>query len=327
MLRFGRFCINMVDFGLRLVRVRSRAAAHATAYLHGIEQQFGGSFNQPSFKKVVKSHSVYLPIVNDAFTLLHGRYTTQAEQERSIHYFICSTLFDNFWDDQTHTSEQIAQMMFAPATYPAQTFDERVFVASHLRLLQDMPDTTAYQQVLQQEFKAQQASMGQFDAAITNAEIERITFAKGGNAVLMCRYYLDVTPTPEEEQCWYLLGNLIQLSNDLFDIYKDLQDGIHTLATRCTNAYEMETLFMQKVQQLQHNLQQLPYPRKRKRRFGMAMAATYVLGLVAIDQLKALQGNAPVLPDFKSLPRKALIVDMEKVKNMWKWVRLVYRNH
>ena len=304
--------------------MRRKAAKQATDYLHNIEIQFNGKFDAGTFKKVVKSHSVYLSIVNDAFTALHDRTTTLKEQERSIHYFICSSLFDNFWDDKTLNIDQLEQISFDTKRYPAKSFDEKVFVASHLFLLDAVRNKEAYLTISRRTFNAQQASLQQFNASINDNKITNITFEKGCNAVLLCSYYLDIDTSVAEENCWYYLGSIIQLSNDLFDIYKDIKDGIQTLATRCTNAYAMETFFLNRLNLLKENIQLLEVSKSKKQTFSIAMAATAVLGLVAIEQLKKLQGNSSHLPDFTVLERKALIVDMEKPINIFRWIKLLY---
>jgi len=291
-----------------------------------MEEKFREKFDDATFKKVVKSHSVFLPIVNDAFALLHGRETNVIEQERSINYFICSSVFDNFFDDKLLTVDQIESITFNPNRFIPATFDEKVFLQAHLFLLNGMKDTKDYFVVLRKEYEAQSASMKQFNNAISDEEIRNITFEKGGNAVLMCRYYLDLDPTTEEEECWYLLGTMIQLSNDLFDIYKDLHQNIQTLAVRCTDAYSMEKFFMEQVNGIRKNIATLPYSSNRKLQFSISMAATYVLGLTAIDQLKRLQANSAKLPSFKTLQRKELIVDMENPMNIWRWIKFIYQH-
>jgi len=326
MLYFFKFCFIVIRFGLRLVWVRKRAIKQAMTYVEQIEKKLQGKFDAATFKKVVKSHSVYLAIVNDAFTLLHGRTTSAIEQERSIHYFICSSLFDNFFDNQQLTLAQIEAITFQPHHFQPTSFDESAFLQSHLFLLNGMKDTTEYLGVLRKEFDAQVASMEQFDSAITNQAIEHITFEKGGNAVLMCRYYLDIIPTKEEEACWYLLGSMIQLSNDLFDIYKDLQENIQTLANRTVDAHAMQSFYLRQVNSMKQKIQLLPYSATRKEAFSISMAATYTLGLVAIRQLKQIQGNLKSLPALAHLPRKQLIVDMEKPKNICYWIKFLYRH-
>ncbi len=324
MLYLFKFSFIIIRFGLRLVFVRKKAKQHAIAYLRKMEDKLNGKFDEATFKKVVKSHSVFLAIVNDAFTLLHGRTTNADEQERSINYFICSSIFDNFFDEKLLAVDQIESITFQPKQFTPSSFDEKAFLRAHLFLLDGMKDTKDYFVVLRKEFDAQSASMKQFDKAISNQEIQDITFEKGGNAVLMCRYYLDVQPTKEEEECWYQLGTMIQLSNDLFDIYKDLQHNNQTLAVRFTDAFAMEELYLKQVNAMKNNIETLPYPGKCKRTFSISMAATYALGLMGIDQLKRLQGNETQLPSLRSLPREALIIDMEKPVNIWRWIKFVY---
>lgn len=326
MLYLFKFSFIIIRFGLSLVSVRKKAKQQTIAYLQRMEETLDGKFDDATFKKVVKSHSVFLPIVSDAFTLLHGRKTNSMEQERSINYFICSSIFDNFFDEKLLPVDQIESITFRPEQFVPSTFDEKAFLQAHLFLLNGMKDRKDYFNVLRNEFVAQAASIKQFNKTISNKEIEEITFEKGGNAVLMCRYYLDTEPTKEEEECWYQLGTMIQLSNDLFDIYKDLLQNIQTLATRCTNVYEIEKTFLHQVNGLRKNIATLPYSNSRKLAFSISMASTYTLGLVAINQLKKLQGRSATLPMFKTLPRMALIVDMEKPSNIWRWIKFVYQH-
>ena len=325
MVYFIRFCTILLSFGFRFLGDRKKSARQAETLIRRIELQLEGYFDKVTYHKVVKSYSVYKSIVLDPFSLLHGRRISLIEQERSIHYFICSSLFDNFFDDRLLTVAEIESITFQPESYTAKSFDEKAFLLSHLFLLNGMKDTGEYLTVLRREFEAQRNSLKQFDPTVTDDEIQQITFEKGGNAVLMCRYYLNITPVPEEEDCWFTLGTLIQLSNDLFDIYKDLQDRIHTLPVRCYNAYEMEQLFLNQVGRLKSNIALLPYSGEKKQAFSIAMATTYALGITAIEQLKSLQGKADRLPHFETLPRKALIIDMEKPANRWRWIRQVYR--
>ncbi len=326
MLYFLSFCAKVLLFVTRILQRRIGCKKQSLFVLNQIERSLNGSFDQLTFNKIVKSYSIYLPIVNDAFASLHGRTTNESEQLKSIHYFICSSLFDNFWDDKTYTQNQIEAFTFNPYQYSPQTFDERAYLQSHIFLLDQIKDKDSYFSVLRKESDAQAASMQQFNKTITNEMIQNITFDKGGNAVLLCRYYLEVIPTKEEENCWYVLGKIIQLTNDLFDIYKDIQHDMQTLATRCNNAYTMEVFFLHQIEFMKYNISQLPYTKQKKFFFSLSMAACYCFGLIAIKQLKKIQGSEGSLPDFKTLPRKALIVDMEKISNIWLWIKLIYKH-
>jgi len=324
MLYFFRFIFTLFHSRIRLKLVRKKAAKQAALFLGRLEKKFNGKFDEKTYHKIVKSYSLYLPLVTDSFTALHGRYNNLKEQERNIHYFICSSLFDNFWDDKSLNIDQLERISFDSANYTAQSFDETVFIFSKLFLGNDVKDKEAYKKVCRQLFEAQKNSLQQFDKTIPDAKIENITFEKGGNAVLLCRYYLDITASHAEEDCWYYLGSLIQLSNDLFDTYKDLNDNIQTLATRCTNAYVMEAFFLARLQMLKSSIKHLSFPIKRKQYFCILIIATACLGLVAIEQLKRIQAGYDKLPPLNKLPRKALIIDMEQFSNVYRWLKLIY---
>jgi hypothetical protein len=310
---------------IRLLIAKKKAYKQVSGYLQQLQIQHKGIFDKKTFYKIAKSHSIYLIIINNAFTRLHGRDTNAKEQERSMRYFTCSSLFDNFWDDQSHTVEEIEAMSFKPETYVAKSFDEQVFVASHLFLKADMKRLDEYLQVFNKVVKAQQYSLQQINSTLSDEAVQNITFSKGGNSVLLCRYYLDIEPTKEEENCWYQVGVLIQFTNDLFDIYKDLQDNIATLPNRCIHAYQLEKLYLKQVQILQRNIQHLPYAKSKKQAFSIAMASTYCLGLLAIENLKKIQGNNAAMPLLTSVPRKKLIIDMEKFANLKRWTQLMYQ--
>lgn len=321
---FSRFLYTVISKALYIINTRKSETKWAIAYTKQLEKQFNGHFDAFTFTKIVNSYAIYNPMLCDAFTLLHGRLTNREERIRMLHYFICSSLFDNFYDQQQLTPEELQQISFDPTTYPAKGFDEKMFLHSHLLLKSYVRDEQRYGEVTRKLFKAQQDSMGQFSDMITDEEIRNITFEKGGYSVLLCSFYLENDASPEEQQCWYRIGSIIQLTNDLFDIYKDLQDGSHTLATQMTNAYDFNQFFLQLVNDFKKEISILPYNTAVKKDFTMSMMGICAFGWIALAQLRAIQGDHLSLPEFSSLPRKALIIDMEKRENLWRWIKWVY---
>lgn len=323
---FCRFWFTVLKQASYIVRSRKRETARANRLLAAVEHDLQGHFQPATGRKISVSYGIYNPMICDVFTQLHGRLTTEAEQERLIHYFICSSLFDDFTDYATITEEQLTAISFDPERYVTVTFDERAFLQSHLLLRNYVKDKATYLQINHDLFKAQIASKKQYKSELPSEMIQQITFTKGGYSVLLCRHYLDMEATKAEEECWYRIGTIIQLTNDLFDIYKDLQDEITTLPNSMTNAYAFEQFFTDQVVQMKGYIRQLPYPESRKRAFTVSMAGIFAFGFIALHQLKAIQGDALQLPDLKRLPRKDLIVDMEKIKNLNLWFRFCYKH-
>lgn len=305
--------------------------------MNDIETRFGGTFSPATRRKIAVSYGIYTPMICDAFTALHGRRTNPGEKERFIHYFICSSLFDDFTDTIVIPEAELRTLSFSPETFVPRTFDERVFKESHLLLKNFVQDPPSYLTVTKTLFQAQWDSKKQYKGAadpagapgeglLSDEAIRRITFDKGGNSVLLCSYYLDLPASSAEKECWYRIGTIIQLTNDLFDIYKDLGDHIDTLPNRMTDARIFRGFFEEQVLGMQSLIRDLPVSPGRKGAFRLSMAGIYAFGLIALEQLNDLQGAANELPALASLPRAALIIDMEKRKNLLKWLRLTYEH-
>jgi hypothetical protein len=323
---FTWFWTTTIQLAAYIIRSRKRETARTYALLEQMEKTFEGRFQPATRRKIAVSYGIYNPMICDAFTRLHGRLTNAGEKERLIYYFICSSVFDDFTDYHTITEEQLYALSFDPEHYTPQTFDEKVFRHAHRLLKEYVKNKAAYHQITRDLYKAQLFSKQQYQSSLPDDTLKEITFSKGGYSVLLCRHYLDTDAVAAEEACWYRIGTIIQLTNDLYDIYKDLQDKIATLPNRMTNAYAFEAFFLQQVEGMKQQIRQLPYPHKRKQAFSLAMAGIYSFGLIAIEQLKQLQGNQLQLPDLNSLPRKALIIDMEKRANLVKWFKYTYRH-
>ncbi len=321
-----RFANIILTKAFYIIRTRKNEAEWATDYLKNIEKHFSGRLDDFTFKKVVNSYAIYNPMMCDAFMQLHGRNTNRKERERLVHYFICSSLFDNFCDRKELTQEQLYQISFQQQSFAATTFDESMFLNSHLFLREYVKDKNGYDEVSHKLFNAQQASVKQFTKSISDEEIQAITFAKGGYAVELCHFYFDDEASEAEKQCWYRIGSIIQLTNDLFDIYKDLHDGSETLPVRMRDAYAFHQFFLQLIDGIKKEIGSLKISQRQRENFTVSIMGICAFGLIALQQLQALQGNNNQLPDFKTLPRKALIVDMEKPTNLWQWIRFVYHH-
>lgn len=318
---FFRFWYRVIKTALYIIFNRKRETKRAYALLDEIEGRFGGRFTPDTRKKIAVSYGIYTPMICDAFTALHGRRTTLSERTRYIHYFICSSLFDDFTDIIALPENELLALSFEPESFEPRGFDEAVFRASHL-LLKDFVEEADYMRVARELFRAQWDSKQQAQTHLSDEEIRAITFAKGGNSVLLCSYYVEFASTDIERDCWYRIGTIIQLTNDLFDIYKDTQDRIDTLPTRMRDVRVFEAFFEEQIRGMQAQVRALPVPENRKGTFRLAMAGIYAFGLIALDQLRAL---GPELPALDSLPRKALIIDMEKRRNLAAWLRYTYR--
>ena len=301
----------------------------ATEYLHTIEIKFDGKFDQKTLEKIVKRYSIQQHFINDSFSSLYGRNNNANEKERNLLYFIMVSVYDDFFDDKTLTIEQIDSIFYHPEKYSAQTFFEKVFIYTHTRLLNDVADSTQYYKDYEGLHIAQKDSLEQFNPAVTDEALLSITTRKGGYCLLMCRHYLDTPYLPEADATWYALGGVIQLTNDLYDIYKDMQEGIITLAIRAKQHEAIYALYHKHAEALNDSIRKLPVTSTRKNDLSIILNVIAAFGYVALDNLKRLQANNSnnsILPEFDTLPRKELIIDMEKNSNRFKLLKFTYQN-
>lgn len=310
---------------MHVLFARRKEARWARRYLNGLQERLGGHLTGQAFRKIVVSYSIYLPMIIDAFSDLRGRRISQKEKERILLYFICSTTFDDFLDEHTISEEELHAISWMPETFRPASIEERAFLYGHLELKKQVRNRQEYQAVSQKLFKAQLDSLQQENSVLSHTELERITFEKGGYSVLLCAFYLDQESSPEEKNCWYRIGGIIQLTNDLFDTWKDLQAHISTLPVTIKDAHAFHTYFLGLVHQLETEIARLPFPALRKQRFLANMLAICSFGDMAVAQLKKIQQHQTAMPDLRMLSRTALIIDMERPGNIWHCLRFTYR--
>jgi hypothetical protein len=325
MLYFCWFWSRVIRLAVYTIRSRKKETRRADALTRQLEARFSGRFQPATSRKIAVSYGIYNPMICDSFARLDGRTTTAEEKRRYMLYFVCSSLFDDFTDYGLITPEELEEISFHRDRYLAESFDEKVFLYAHEELWKVVEQKDAYDRVTRELFEAQRQSRLQAGGRLADDALFNVTSAKGGNSVLLCRYYLQREASPREEACWYQIGVLIQLTNDLFDIHKDLKEGFSTPANRMRNAYEFERYFTGQIMEMKRRIAALPVSRRRRQDFSLSMAGIYAFGLIALRQLRRIQGTAEHLPDLSTLSRKDLVIDMEKPANLARWFRYSYR--
>lgn len=303
-------------FLVRLVFNFQRVQQEGTSFLRSLEKAFGGRFSIKMSNEAIKRQGIQQLYINDSFAQLCGRVTHRQEQLRNKLYFVLSGLYDDMLDQKEASVADIDRMFQDPASFQPRNFNEQVLIHVHLALLDSVSDKKSYHELLKEMHAVQLESLQQFDPQIENDHLISIARRKGGYSLLMCRHYLDLPVAKYTDDIWYHLGAVIQLSNDVFDLYKDLQEGIYTYANRATSYQTIKVVYDQEVKALRKSIEAMPIPYFKKLRFSILLSLIPALGYVALDNLQRLQGAAPQLPELRNVARRTLIVDMEKPKNM-----------
>ncbi|MDR0792059.1 MAG: hypothetical protein LBE82_02030, partial [Chitinophagaceae bacterium] len=283
------FISLLVQNNCRIFFLRKKEEKWAAKVIRDLENELDGALDNFIFKKIVERYAVFLLIVCDAFAQLKGRNTNKEEKRRILYFCICSVLFDNFCDSKDFAPEQLFRISFHHETYDATNISEKIFLYAHTFLLKKVRNKEEYLNVSRLLFQAQIDSDKQFQSAVSDEELETITKNKGGYSLLLSAYYFDETFDDIERNCWFLLGYLYQLVNDLYDIYKDLQEGSETLPNRINDAEAFGIFYEKIVTELSDNIAKMKTTEKRKKRFYFSMMNVCSFGAVAINQLKNIR--------------------------------------
>lgn len=241
------------------------------------------------------------------FMALRGRRRTQSERRAFTRLAALAAFFDDLSDRPALPTAVTTD----PEAYGRST-DPRGLAWHLLTLLRrDLPP----------------ASRPGFEAALTavfrleTAQSQASDGAKGGHSVLLFRHLQLPPPAAQEAEALYEFGRLVQLCDDIFDVWFDRRaGGAPTLALDLLEqgrVGELTKTFEQQVAALKTLF--ASWPRRSWLTVHFLVAVTRV-ALQHYRRLLQTRGQLP-LDD-----RAAMVVDMGRWPNRWRALRAVWRD-
>jgi hypothetical protein len=123
----------------------------------------------------------------------------------------------------------------------------------------------------------------------------------------------------------YPVAGLMQLTNDAFDVYKDVHSGVFTLPNLYRNFGGLQQHFMTETGNINYKLWQLPYAAKAKQAYAITIHSLHAMGWMALDQLKQVIAEIKTVEDLRTVSRKSLICDMDSIQQKIKWLGYIRR--
>ena len=277
-----------------------------------------GSLSGSDFKKITHYYGWAVPaVLGEAFCAWRGTPMTETERACSTAQGAMTGLFDDFFDQTMLTDEAIGTLMSASSGIHYRDMHEKLFRRFFSEALTQSPSPKQMQEALSVVYADQVLSRRQADPSISTDEIKDISLRKGGSSLLFYRTAFEPAADEKEKSILYTLGGLMQISNDIFDIYKDREAGIFTLATRCVDIRSLRDFFENSLQQIFRELSSVHLPASRKHRFASIInLGIFSRVFVCLDQLEALQEKTGGHFQLQNYKRKELICDMEKPRNL-----------
>lgn len=282
-----------------------------------------GSLEENDLKKITGYYGLAVPaILGEAFCALRGKSMTDKERLASTCQGAMTGLGDDFFDKQRLSEAALKDFIEKPERFTGNTASEKLFLHFYKTALANAPQPTQMQEQIYKVFHAQLLSKQQDKPGLSYEVIKDITLRKGAESLLYYRTAFEHPMKKGEEKMLYCLGGLMQLSNDIFDVYKDHQNGISTLITTAKKIKELRFLYSAVLQIGKEAACKSGYPKKNVRKFlDIISIGIFSRCYVCMEQLEKNEHRSGNVFDPKQYQRKDLICDMDTAANKWKSLR------
>lgn len=288
-------------------RATKKLYAELNAYLAARQLQL-----TEQHKKRIWFYTAQSAITNYWFATLRGYKPTRTEAKNAIYLGAFTPIADDLMDVQNITFEELQSIEIKKDA------DALLFHYLNEKLKSVLHEKPLFAHYFKLAHAAQNVSLKQLSTTpLPTGTLKQITYNKGGYYTTLYRMVLQNPPQQNEEKAIYLLGSILQLLNDLFDIHKDFHNGVQTLVTANPDMRSIAKRLAGLSGQFKTVFYGLNYPLSRKKKAYRAIMAIVSRGDVALAHYQKLQGEAAALP-IAQYGRKPLIVDMEKLGNIRK---------
>jgi hypothetical protein len=276
-----------------------------------------GTLDEDDFRKIRHYYGFGVPaVVGEGFCTLRGKPMTREERLASTFQGALTGIYDDFFDKTHLGKDAIRNMMEDPFAYEPASSLEKLFITLLRKVYDKLPDRDYFRQSFDRVFEIQLETRRQASGIPDNKELREITFRKGGLSLLFYRSAFHGKPVGGEEEALMQMGGLMQLGNDIFDVFDDSREGISTLVTACSRIHELREIFLGQLSLTAGSIQSIDYP-VRNRRFFLEK---FILGIsrcqVCLDQLEKLEKKTGGHFRPMEYGRPELICDMEKPRNI-----------
>ena len=287
-------------------------------YLSGSD----GSLGAKDIRRM-KYYARFVPAVSGAsYSVLLNRNLSQKERVAMLFLSAAAPMFDDYFDDISLKESDLREMIAKPETFHARNSREQMLIFLLQKAKQNISNVVDFMQICYKVFDAQNEAKKQETGGLSWGEVRKITYDKGGYSTLLFLAVLEDFQMGKkaEEEAIYHFGGLVQLIDDMFDIYEDAKMGLQTLATMSQNMKEFSRAFEQDLEKLGELFYALPLPKRNIRRFLDLQLFFFTRGCVCVEQLVTLQRRNEQPFNAADFIRKDLICDMEKWENIRKWI-------
>ena len=108
----------------------------------------------------------------------------------------------------------------------------------------------------------------------------------------------------------------MQFHNDIFDTYRDQQEGIHTLPGSLITHRQLQQLYADHRSEMERHIINLPLKRANKHRFLLLANLALETGQICLNMYAQLDQDMDAVFDPSRYSRKQLVCDMDRLPHI-----------
>ncbi|NLR90485.1 hypothetical protein [Flammeovirga agarivorans] len=281
------------------------------------------SLQPKDFEKIRKYYGLSITgIFGASLCKLRGQKMLFEERYTSTFQASITGLVDDYYDEHGMTLERMREFFVTPDEVTPKNQAELLGIQLYKESIKYVNDFNALVPFLDNVNQAQSDSMQQVETKMDFLQLKMLTLYKGGSSFLYYRSAFRHPFKKNEEKALYLLGGITQLSNDIFDVYKDRENGVQTLLTITKDIGMVKDLYKKWIKEFEDLFICLDYSPGNIQSF----LQLYHLGVfsrcfVCLDQLISLQEKSEGVFELQDYSREELICDMEQYSNLTKSIK------
>lgn len=292
-------------------------------YLQPMVDKHCAALNYPLSAKEQKKVGFYYPLFNhivncENYLCIKGRKLTLDETKRMTIISAMATLHDDLIDEENWEKETYLKVLDRTLPATLQTPKVKLIFALEDELHKIWQPTTAYQQALKVATDWQIISAKQLDENITLQETLYISENKCGNSSLLWASVMSEDWKKEDDAFIFQSGFVGQIVNDLFDTFKDREDGVYTIVRKTESIAQAKEIFLRECAKLHQLILACNVPHKRKLTTIRRMACVHAFALVALEHLQNTENKYGKPMQWNKPLRKELVTDMAFWSNKFK---------
>lgn len=278
------------------------------------------SFDKDQISRI-RYYTIQSSLTNSWFSSLTGYKIDNDEIQKGLYLGALTPMMDDLTDDFGLNYAEIVKRLNMQNDSASDSIN---FAGYLFKTVSEKADNT-FLKYFAKAMKAQDDSLKQFQKnRLSFEELYKITFDKGGYFTLLYRSVLKKDIIKGEEEAIYLLGGILQLTNDMFDVYKDYENGQQTLFTNTHDIEKLRDLYLHLIDDMIVKFWELEYPFRQKKEALLKIFTVLSRGIVCMNQLLNCQRKTDNIFELEKYTRADLICDMEKVSNIIKSIKIGY---